>query len=96
MRDLPLGNGGQLLDLLNLGLALGSLERLGAVAEEGLIGGVPRVLGDAIVVLAGELGGSRGERVSNASEGAGRGREGSAPIRTREATRWWFRSRIES
>lgn len=52
---------GQLLDLLDLGLAGFSLKLVDGVLEEGLVGGESRVLGDSVVVLAGqEAGGERG------------------------------------
>lgn len=47
-----LGNLGELADLLNLGLALGRLERLDSVAEEGGVVLKTRILGDSIIVLA--------------------------------------------
>lgn len=49
-----LGDLGELLDLLDLGLALVRLQALDRVLEELLVGGEPRALGDAVVVLAGE------------------------------------------
>jgi hypothetical protein len=55
-----LGNGSQLLDLLNFGLALVGLQLLDAVLEEGLVCGVARVLGNTVVVLAGQE--TRGQR----------------------------------
>lgn len=48
----PLGDLGQLLDLLDLGLALVRLQALDRVLEELLVGREPRALGDAVVVLA--------------------------------------------
>ena len=45
---------GQLAHLLDLGLALLGLEALDGALEEGLVGGEAGVLGNAVVVLAGE------------------------------------------
>ena len=51
---------GKALDLLDLGLALLSLERLDRALEEALVGSETAVLGDAVVVLASkETGGER-------------------------------------
>lgn len=47
-----LGDLGELLDLLDLGLALVRLQALDRVLEEVLVGGEARALGDAVVVLA--------------------------------------------
>ena len=44
--------------LLDLGLTFGALELLDGVLEEVLVGGETGVLGDAIVVLAGQETGS--------------------------------------
>lgn len=49
-----LGDLGELLDLLDLGLALVRLQALDRVLEELLVGREPRALGYAVVVLAGE------------------------------------------
>lgn len=51
---------GETLDLLDLGLALLSLERLDRALEEALVGSETAVLGDAVVVLASQK--TRGER----------------------------------
>ena len=51
---------GKALDLLDLGLALLSLERLDRALEEALVGSETAVLGDAVVVLASQK--TRGER----------------------------------
>lgn len=47
-----LGDLGELLDLLDLGLALVRLQAVDRVREELLVGGEARALGDAVVVLA--------------------------------------------
>ena len=55
-----LGDLGKITDLLELGLALLSLQSLDRAFEEALVGGKTAVLGDAVVVLAGEeTGGKR-------------------------------------
>ena len=46
------GNGGQLLNLLDLGLALGSLKCLDSVLKEAPVVGEARPLGDTVVILA--------------------------------------------
>jgi hypothetical protein len=55
-----LGDLGQTSDLLDLGLALIGLQSLDRALEEALVGGETAVLGDAVVVLAGEK--TRSER----------------------------------
>ena len=55
-----LGDLGKTSDLLNLGLALFALESLDGALEEALVGSETAVLGDTVVVLAGEeTGGKR-------------------------------------
>jgi hypothetical protein len=53
-----LGDLGKTSDLLDLGLALVTLESLDRALEEALVGGETAVLGDAVVVLAGKKTGS--------------------------------------
>jgi len=55
-----LGDLGKTSDLLNLGLALFALESLDGALEEALVGSETAVLGDTVVVLAGEE--TRGQR----------------------------------
>lgn len=56
----PLGHGGELPNLLDLGLAFGLLELLDGVLEESLVVGEARILGNAVIVLASQE--TRGER----------------------------------